>query len=127
MSHERRRVLVVDHDPVAGLRIDRQLEALGWESVYVSNAAGAIGIVTFGFIIDVLLTHIAPPDLDGLTLARLVTKRSPSTRVAFMSDEMTSTPRQPRDVPLLLKPFTTIALADALAGAISVPPNHPAT
>jgi CheY-like chemotaxis protein len=117
MNNRRSRVLVVDEDPLVRLAIDGQLEALGWEAVPVDTGEDAIRIVELGFIVDVLLTELTLPDLDGPALALAVTQVSPATRVAFMAGAVPSQPLEPRDAPFLLKPFTTYALANALAGA----------
>ena len=71
-------------------------------------------------IVDVLLTDLDLPDINGIAVARAVVGLSPATRVAFMSGTAPSKPLHPRDAPFLLKPFSARTLADALAGAMSV-------
>lgn len=118
MPGSRRRVLLVDVDPLVRLAVDRQLDALGWDAVTVNTGGEAIRVVELGLIVDVLLTDLQLPDLDGLAVAWAVTHVSPHTRVAFMAAAAPSEPFVPRDAPFLLKPFSTSALAHALAGAI---------
>lgn len=120
MNKRRSRVLVVDEDAVVLLTIEGQLDTLGWEAVPVDTGEDAIRIVELGFIIDVLLTELTLPDGEGSALARAVTSVSPTTRVAFMSASGPVDPLEPRDAPFLIKPFTTAALAHALAGAAVV-------
>ena len=116
----RSRVLLVDDDPGVRLVVDRQLEALGWEAVPVETGQAAIRVVEGGMIVDVLLTDLDLPDIDGIAVARAVAGLSPATRVAFMSGATPRKPLEPHDAPFLLKPFPTRALANALAGAIPV-------
>lgn len=112
------RVLVVDDDPLVRLSIDRQLEALSYDAVTVNNGTEAVRVVEMGLVVDILLTDLNLPDGNGVSIAAAVTAVSPGTRVAFMSGMAPSDPLEPRDAPFLLKPFSTAALANALAGAI---------
>lgn len=114
----RPRVLLVEEDPLVRLAVDRQLDALGWEAVPVNTGEEAIRVVKLGMIVDVLLTDLKLPDLDGLAVAWAVTRVSPRTRVAFMAAMPPGEPLEPYDAPLLVKPFSTSALGDALAGAV---------
>lgn len=122
MPGSKQRVLLVDDDPLVRLAVDRQLDALGWEAVSVNTGGEAIRVVELGLIVDVLLTDLKLPDLDGLVLARAVTRVSPQTRVAFMAADAPGEPLEPPNAPFLLKPFSTSALGRALAGAI--PMDH---
>ncbi|MBI2827768.1 MAG: response regulator [Acidobacteria bacterium] len=110
----------MDDDPNVRLVVDRQLDALGWEAVPVDTGQEAIRVVEGGMIVDVLLTDLHLPDIDGVAVARAVAGLSPATRVAFMSGAAPSKSLDPREAPFLLKPFSTRALANALAGAVPV-------
>lgn len=114
----RLRVLVVDEDPLVRLAVDRQLDVLGWDPVTVNTGGEAVRVVELGMIVDVLLTELKLPDLDGVALAWAVTWLSPRTRVAFMGGAAPQRPLEPREAPFLIKPFSTPALANALTGAV---------
>jgi CheY-like chemotaxis protein len=116
----RRRVLVVDEDPLVRLAVDRQLDALGWDAVTVNTGEEAIRVVEMGLLVDVLLTDLRLPDLDGLDVAWAVTRVSPRTRVAFTAAAAPDEPLEPRHAPLLLKPFSTSALSHAIEGAVLI-------
>ena len=73
-----------------------------------------------GLLVDVLLTDLRLPDLDGREVAWTICRRRPFTRVAFMAGVAPAEPLEPRDAPFLLKPFSTQALANALAGAVAI-------
>lgn len=112
-------VLLVDDE--AGLRsaVGRQLHTLGWEVVAVATGEEAIRVAEGGEVVDVLLTDLQLPDIDGVAVARAVTALSPRTRVAFMSGSAPQRPLDPSDAPFLLKPFSVTALANALAETLA--------
>jgi CheY-like chemotaxis protein len=111
------RVLLVDEDPVVRLAVDRQLDTLGWDAVSVNTGEEAIRVIEMGLFVDVLLTDLRLPDLDGRSVAWTICRLRPFTRIAFMGNGAPGEPLEPHDAPFLLKPFSTTALANALAGA----------
>lgn len=115
---DRQRALVVDGDPIIRLAVDRQLEALGWDSITVNTGGEAIRVAELKLRLDVLLTELILPDADGPALARMITTHSAVTRVAFMTALAVAEPPEPRHAPLLVKPFSTAALASALSRAV---------
>jgi CheY-like chemotaxis protein len=121
MSEPKGRVLLVDEDPLVRLQVDRQLDELWWDAVAVNSGEEAIRVVELGMMIDVLLTELRLPDLDGRSVAWAVTRLQPHARVAFMGGVAPVAPLEPVDAPFLLKPFSTRALANALTGAIRYP------
>lgn len=68
--------------------------------------------------VDVLLTELRLPDIDGRELAWAVTQKRPFIRVAYMGTQSPIEPLNPADAPLLIKPFTAPALAEAMARAM---------
>lgn len=118
MHRRRPRALLVDEDPLVRFAVDRQLDALGWEALSVNSGEEAIWVVELGFVIDVMITDLKLPDLDGPTVAWAVTALSPRTRVVFIAAAPPTEPFEPSDAPLLLKPLSTAALGTALAAAV---------
>ncbi len=114
----RRRVLVADEDPELRLAVDRQLDTLGFEAITVTTGDDAIRVIEKGLLVEVLLTDLQLPDLDGRDVAWAICQIQPFMRVAFMGSAAPAEPLEPRDAPFLLKPFSTTALANALAGAV---------
>ena len=112
------RVLVIEDDPELKLAIDRQLDELGWEAVVVNSGSEAIRVVRLGLVVDVLLIDLRPPDYEGRETAWTICRHRRFTRVAFMGGLTPSEPLEPRHAPFLLKPFSTQALKNAIAGAI---------
>ena len=113
-----RQVLLVDDDDELRLAVDRQLCALGCEVVVVSNGEDAMRVAVEQVRIDVLLTELRLPDIDGRELAWAFGQTRPFVRVAFMGREAPEEPLAPPDAPFLKKPFTTNALSRALAQAM---------
>jgi CheY-like chemotaxis protein len=112
------RVLLVDEDPEIRLAIDRQLDELGWDAVVVNNGSEAARVVALGLVVDVLLIELREPELEGREVAWTICRHRPFTRVAFTGRTMLSEAIEPRDAPFLLKPCSTMALKNTLAGAI---------
>jgi len=119
MAGCRGRVLVVDEDPIWRLALDRQLELLGWDVVTLNTGEEAIRVVERGFIVDVLLTELRLPDLDGRQVAWAISRLLPPVRLAFMTVGPAREPLEPAAAPLLLKPFTTQALDNAVERAVA--------
>lgn len=109
------RVLLVEDDQAVRNVVDRQLRSLGWEVVPVSTGRDAIRLVELGTRVDILLTDLDLPDVNGASVARAVTSVAPGTRVVFMSGRIPTVPLEPRAAPFLLKPFSRAELARALA------------
>jgi CheY-like chemotaxis protein len=117
----RRRVLVVDEDPTVRVTVDRQLDALGWQAICVNNGTEAIRAAEMGLTVDVLLTDVHHVDLDGTAVASAVACQMPGVRVVFTRHALATGPLLVYpDVPVLVKPFSTRRLADALAAAAPI-------
>ncbi|HXH25973.1 MAG TPA: hypothetical protein VNI78_12025 [Vicinamibacterales bacterium] len=112
---------MADADAMTRLTVDRQLEMLGWDPLTVNTGAEAIRVVQLGLPVSILLTELDLPDLDGRSVAWTVTQLQPDVRVAFMCARVPGVPLEPRDAPLLVKPFSTSALDAALQAAIHYP------
>lgn len=113
-----RHVLLVDADPELTLAVDRQLTELGYDAVVVTSGEDALRVLAEDLRVDVLLTEVRLPDIDGRELARAVCRKRPFVRVAFMGHGLPEEPLDARDVPFLLKPFSAPALATALLRAL---------
>lgn len=112
-----RHVLVVDDDPELTLAVDRQLAELGYDAVVVTTGEEALRVVGEDLRVDVLLTELRLPDIDGRELAWAVCRKRPFVRVAFMGHGPHEESLDVRNAPLLLKPFSATALATALMQA----------
>ena len=107
----KRRALVVDGDPVARLAIDRQLDAIGWEAYAANNGSEAIRMLDVGPRFDAVLTALRLPDIDGRDVATAARGKLPDAPIILLTQQ----PVRVLGFPFLVKPFSTPALAAALA------------
>ena len=120
-----RHVLLVDDEPELTLAVDRQLADLGYDAVVVTTGEDALRVLAEDLRVDVLLTEVRLPDIDGRELAWAVCRKRPFVRVAFMGHSSTGEPLDVGDMPLLTKPFSATALATALAQAMPMRRSAP--
>jgi PAS domain S-box-containing protein len=118
-------VLLVEDDAAVRRFARRALENAGY-TVLTSAAGGPAleAIERRGGMIDVLVTDIAMPGLNGLDLAAMVVQRRPGTGVVFISGDAEVTPGRAGEVreagALVTKPFTAEALSRAVGQALDV-------
>ncbi|HUQ01733.1 MAG TPA: ATP-binding protein [Kofleriaceae bacterium] len=112
-------ILIVEDDPFVRSAVRRQLRALGYRMLEAGDPASALAVVaSYPEPIDLLLTDLVMPGMDGRRLASEVLATRASTRVLFMSGytehpAVTSSPFAPSDR-LIEKPFTALALSQAI-------------
>ena len=98
------KVLVVDDERAILKLLERLVEDLGCEPVLACSGTEALEILGADQV-DVVLTDIVMPDIDGRTLAMRVNEAYPSVRVIAMSGtEKPQTGESPFDG-FLRKPF----------------------
>lgn len=112
-----RHILLVDDDAELRLSVDRQLAEAGCDVVVAGTGEEAMRLLAEQIRIDVLLTALRLPDIDGRELAWAVSQKRPFVRVAYIGLHRPEEPLDPVDAPFLAKPFTRSALADAVARA----------
>ncbi|MFC1844211.1 response regulator [Thermodesulfobacteriota bacterium] len=81
-------VLVVDDDPVILDLVKEQISEYGYEPILASNGKEAMEAANKKNRIDLLLTDIMMPGINGIDLARQFLTLYPETRVLFMSGFM---------------------------------------
>ncbi|GLK77500.1 hypothetical protein GCM10008171_27540 [Methylopila jiangsuensis] len=115
----RRRVLLVEDDALIAMAVADLLESLGYEVVEARNAAAAQHAARTGAPVDLALTDLGLPDMDGEDLARWLRSERPGLPIVFATGRSEFQPPQalaasgPTQV--VTKPFNTRALQDALA------------
>lgn len=116
----RRRVLLVDDDPLVLSSISAMLQQAGCEVTPAEGAAAALvafeqALASSPF--DTVVTDLGLPGMRGDELARLVKQRAPSTSVLVMTGQAPESVR--RDLPdadgVIGKPLRMAALRAALA------------
>lgn len=115
------RVLLVDDAQHVRITVARMLRRAGYEVV---EAEGGRQALLESQPVDLLLTDIAMPDVDGLSLAAELTTRWPNTRVLLMTGYAPSRLGQVK-WPHITKPFTPsqlLMLVRALLDAATAEP-----
>ena len=78
-------ILVVDDDPVLGNVVAEQISFFGYQSVLASSGEEALTIAFEQTKIDLLLTDVMMPEMNGVELAQQLIKLYPEIKVLFMS------------------------------------------
>ncbi len=117
------RILMVDDEP-AILRMGRtMLERLGYQVITAQSPNEAINIAKqYDEEIDLLVTDVVMPEMNGSDLAKLLTQRYPKMRHMFISGYTANViTRQgiiKNDVNFLQKPFSFLSLATCVRKAL---------
>ena len=116
-------VLVVEDDDALREITETLVRSFGYEALSAASSGEAVELFQRrGGEIDLLLADVVMPDLDGTRLARLLRERRPQLAVLFVSGypDALAVRGLPSEA-LLLKPFTSSALAARLRRLLPVP------
>jgi PAS domain S-box-containing protein len=115
-------LLVEDNEDVRGFAAD-SLRHYGFNVLEASDASGALRILEGHSRIDLLLTDIGLPGVNGRELVAMVQRKRPRIGLLFMSGyaQMPSptSSRWISEVPLISKPFTRSQLYEAVMAALN--------
>ncbi len=119
-STSARSVLLVDDTPVIRHLAQHVLEEAGYDAHSAEDGAAALGFLRARQVpVDVVVTDLAMPQMDGFTLIRELRKLSPKTRVVLMTgyvDAVELAERSSERPDLVLpKPFRPPELLDAVS------------
>ncbi len=114
----RKRVLLVDDEETILAVLQRYAEKLGCETLLAHNGAEALDILGVEPV-DMVVTDVAMPRIDGLTLAKRVKELHPGVLVVGISGKVDPSNEEelPFDV-FLGKPFDFRQLSEALTGGL---------
>lgn len=118
MTHESC-VLLVDDDPEVLAALANALSER-FHLLVAANAADAIQIIAEESV-DLLLTDLIMPGMDGVTLAERAAALHPGLRVIYMTDHAYLakwSPLPPRGK-LIAKPFTPSAMLSEVTAALA--------
>jgi two-component system cell cycle sensor histidine kinase/response regulator CckA len=121
-----KRVLVVDDEDMPRQTITRMLEAGGFSVVTAASGAEAIELLARnGDTIDIVLSDVQMPGMNGIDLSYHIREQFPSMPVAIVSGDVSDLERSiigRSDVPFIKKPFHAESLYSAVREAIR---QHP--
>ena len=104
-------ILVVEDDVLVRLMAVAYLEESGFKVVESGTAADAIYMLTTDGPIDVVFSDVQMPgDMDGLGLARWISREKPEVKVLLASGRMRDQPGQP----VMAKPYDIETVAQRL-------------
>jgi two-component system, cell cycle sensor histidine kinase and response regulator CckA len=76
---------VADDEPAVRRVVARCVEALGYRAIQARHAEQALGFVAEEAHIDLVISDLVIPGMDGAELRRAILRRSPMTAVVLMS------------------------------------------
>ena len=110
------RVLIVDDEPAVRSLAERVLAQAGFEVSSTGSAASALELLQVSEI-DIVVTDVVMPEMDGFTLGAQLAILRPHTRVVYMSGRLPAHESTPGNV--LEKPFTPAGLVHAVESVMT--------
>ena len=108
-------ILVVEDDALVRLVAVEYLQESGFKVLETDTAAGAIDVLTTDGPIDAVFSDIQMPGaMDGVALARWISREKPEVRVLLTSGRVPDQTEQP----VLAKPYNLETLARRLRGMV---------
>ena len=127
-ANDRPTVLVVDDDDDVRDYTAAILRGVGYRVVAAASPSEALHRLRDAPAIDLMVTDIVLPEIDGFKLAELAKRRHPAMRVLYTSGYPDSVARQPteRYGRLLAKPYRSAQLEQAVHEAATQRPSRDA-
>jgi two-component system cell cycle sensor histidine kinase/response regulator CckA len=109
-------VLLVEDEPMVRSVAERALTRHGYTVITADNGEDALEIVARNEPIDLLISDVVMPGMDGPTMVREARQSRPDLKILFMSGYAEEQLRKSIDIEnvnFLPKPFSVIELAEA--------------
>ncbi|MFS2034926.1 response regulator [Polaromonas sp. CT11-55] len=117
-----KRAVVVDDTPVNLRILDKQLRRWGMEPALFERAGEALDWLRSQPPVDVVVTDMHMPEMDGQTFAQTLRERHPDTRIVLLTSGTMPTGEQAKVFDArLLKPYRQSQLFEAIARVTSAP------
>nr|WP_260484542.1 response regulator [Sphingomicrobium flavum] len=110
-------ILLVEDEPMVRTVAERALTRHGYEVLTATNGEEALEILERGEVIDLLVSDVVMPLMDGPTMGREARKDRPDLPILFMSGYAEEQLRKSIDIDnvnFLPKPFSVQELAEAV-------------
>lgn len=115
-----RRVLVVDDDSSVRRVMAEMLAALGYTVVTAQHGLDAVDVFqSQGEQIDLVVTDLRMPVMDGYQAVELIRKAKPAVRIICMSSYLDQA--CPAGTTFLAKPFTLAEVQDCVGRVLAGP------
>ena len=99
---ERAKLMIVDDDPEVRIIVAEFLQDFGYQVIQASSGAEALDLLTQTSDLRMIITDIRMPDMSGIQLADLATRRQSGLKIILISGYFVS---QQVDRRFLRKPF----------------------
>ena len=120
-------ILLVEDDAGVRALAKEMVEVAGYTVLDAASPQAALDLAGTAGPIDLLLTDVVMPGMNGRALAEQLTRRRPGLRVLFMSgysaDVISRQGLVDPTVTLVQKPFTPVALLRAVHAALQAAPT----
>ena len=120
--------LVVDDEPALRHLLPDLLGRLGYDAVVAADGAGALALAHEVEHLELVVSDLLMPGMDGLQVARRVREVHPRVGVVLLSGAPVRTAITDRDLRVLRKPFEWTDLRDAVlrvTADAAAPPRTP--
>jgi two-component system cell cycle sensor histidine kinase/response regulator CckA len=114
-------VLLVEDEPMVRSVAERALTRHGYKVITADNGEDALEVLRSGESIDLLISDVVMPGMDGPTMVREARKTWPDLKILFMSGYAEEQLRKSIDIEnvnFLPKPFSVTELAEAARRAV---------
>jgi two-component system cell cycle sensor histidine kinase/response regulator CckA len=114
-------VLLVEDEPMVRSVAERALTRHGYSVVTADNAEDALAIIAKNEPIDLLISDVVMPGMDGPTMVREARQSRPDLKILFISGYAEEQLRKSIDIEnvnFLPKPFSVTELAEAARRAV---------
>ena len=115
--------MLVDDDEDVRVTVARMLQGDGHEIVPAANGNEALDVLDKGEPLDLLLTDVIMPGLNGFNLARMARTRRPKIRVLYLTgyhqQAIALRDEGSKYGKLLIKPIAAADLRQEVAAALS--------
>ncbi len=112
-----RRVLLVDDDPLVRETLAMQMESEGYDVLTAEGGTAALALLAAGEAVDVLVTDLSMPGMDGVAVIRAARDRVPNLPAVLLTgyagDRVASDLNA--TFALMRKPISGVNLADRIA------------
>ena len=117
-------ILLVDDDELVRRTVVRMLRLEGHEVTEAGSGAEALAALEPGPV-DLVLSDVMMPDMNGCDLGRLIGRRHPGQRLLWYSGHVFTSLFAsgicPEDLPFMQKPFTVELLRQRIAECLAAP------
>ena len=114
-------VLLVEDEPMVRTVAERALTRHGYSVITADNGEDALKVLDKGEPIDLLVSDVVMPGMDGPTMVREARKSRPDLKILFISgyaEEQLRNSIDIENVNFLPKPFSVTELAEAARRAV---------